>query len=77
MSSGVLCHVCVVTDISEEHAMPEAAQSCERSGIVDKLSCDNIPQDISLQAYKICKLNVIFELEHARCLSNYMMHSPS
>jgi hypothetical protein len=44
--------VCVVTDISEEHAMPEAAQSCERSGIVDKLSCDNIPQDISLRPTK-------------------------
>jgi len=40
------------------------------------LSWDNIPQDATVQTYKMCKLNVIFELEHSRCLSNYMMHSP-
>jgi hypothetical protein len=57
-------------------ARPEAEQSWERSGIVDKLSWDNIPQNTTLQTYKICKLNVILELQNPRCLSNYMMHSP-
>jgi len=51
--------------------MPEAALSCGRSGIVDKLSWDNIPQDATLQTYKMCKLNVIFELEHPRCLTTW------
>jgi len=49
----------VVTDISEEHVRTEAAQSCERLGIVDKLSQDNIPQDTTLQTYKMYKLNII------------------